>query len=473
RQLPRRTLAWMYGVVALLNLAGWLTLVAFVVPGHFYVPQQGVFGVGLGVLAFTFGLRHAFDADHIAAIDNTTRKLLEERGGRPPVSVGFWFSLGHSTVVVVMVGLIAFGVHTLAGAVSDQDSFLERNAGLFGASVSGVFLVLLGVLNLVVLLGIIGVFRRLRHGEYDEAELEAQLARRGLMNRFFGGLMRFVRRPVHIYPIGVLFGFGFDTVTEVALLAVAGAAAASALPWYAVLVLPVLFTAGMALMDTSDGVFMNSAYGWAFAKPIRKIFYNMVVTTVSVIVALVIGVIEAISVIADGANLTGGGARRHRRHRPELCRVRHRRGLHPRLGRRPRRLAPWPDRGPLDHLYPPHQRHCPRRIGPPKKPNPSTTAGIPPEQHHRGRHLGCVSKPCLMSFLMGPWCMAIGAGVESSLRAKFEVVLPHLDERSARLVLAGEARSGAPRVFRTTGPAAGHAATCWFRYSVRTSCGVL
>jgi high-affinity nickel-transport protein len=295
----------MYGAVLLLNILGWVTLVGFVIPGRFHIPHQGVFGVGLGVLAFTFGLRHAFDADHIAAIDNTTRKLLEERGD-PPLSVGFWFSLGHSTVVVVMVGLIAFGVHALAGAISNQNSFLERNAGLFGASVSGVFLLVLGILNLVVLLGIVGVFRRMRHGVYDEAELERQLARRGLMNRFFGGLMRFVRRPVHIYPIGVLFGFGFDTATEVALLAIAGAAVASALPWYAILVLPILFTAGMSLMDTSDGVFMNSAYGWAFARPVRKIFYNMVVTSISVIVALVIGVIEVLGVIAQGSGITAG-----------------------------------------------------------------------------------------------------------------------------------------------------------------------
>ncbi|MGH3098993.1 MAG: HoxN/HupN/NixA family nickel/cobalt transporter [Streptosporangiales bacterium] len=298
--------AWMYGAVGLLHLIGWVTLLAFVVPGQFHVPGKGVFGVALGVTAYTLGMRHAFDADHIAAIDNTTRKLREERG-RQPITVGFWFSLGHSTVVTAMVAAIAFGVHTLARNIRNQNSFVEQYAGVFGASVSGVFLLIIGLLNLVVLVGIVGVFARMRRGEYREAELEDQLAKRGLMNRFFGGLMRFVRRPWHIYPIGVLFGFGFDTVTEVALLAIAGTAAGVAgLPWYAVLVLPVLFTAGMTVLDSSNGAFMNSAYGWAFAKPVRKVFYNMTVTTISVIVAVVVGVIELIGVIAGQLGITTG-----------------------------------------------------------------------------------------------------------------------------------------------------------------------
>jgi high-affinity nickel-transport protein len=295
---------WMYGVILLINAAGWLTLLAAVVPGHFHVPGKGAFGIGLGVLAFTFGLRHAFDVDHIAAIDNTTRKIREERGAHP-VSVGFWFSLGHSTIVVVMVGAIAFGLHALAGAVSRSDSPLHTVTGIIGAGVSGVFLIIIGALNLVVMASIVGVFRRMRRGSYDEAELEAQLDKRGFMNRFFGGLMRFVRRPWHIYPIGVLFGFGFDTVTEVALLTVAGSAVSTGLPWYAVLVLPVLFTAGMMAMDTTDGAFMNGAYGWAFAKPVRKVFYNLTVTGISVVVALVIGLIELLGVI--GSSLHAGG----------------------------------------------------------------------------------------------------------------------------------------------------------------------
>jgi high-affinity nickel-transport protein len=294
----------MYGFVALLHLLGWGTLVLFVLPDDLHVGGKA-FGVGLALTAYTLGMRHAFDADHIAAIDNTTRKLREERG-RQPVSVGFWFSLGHSTVVVAMVTAIAFGVRVLAREITDQHSFLAKYAGVFGASVSGIFLLLIGLLNLVVLVGIVSVFRRMRHGEYDEDELEEQLAKRGLMNRFFGGLMRLVTRPVHIYPIGVLFGFGFDTVTEIALLAVAGSAVATGLPWYAVLVLPVLFTAGMSLLDTTDGAFMNGAYGWAFAKPVRKVFYNIAVTTISVVVAMVIGLIEVVGVITAETGASGG-----------------------------------------------------------------------------------------------------------------------------------------------------------------------
>jgi high-affinity nickel-transport protein len=302
---PWGTYVWMYGVVLLLNVVGWVTLAFFVVPGGFHIPGKGAFGLGLGVVAFSLGLRHAFDADHIAAIDNTTRKIREDRG-KQPVSVGFWFSLGHSTVVVVMVAVIAFGVHSLVGSVQNDNSSLHAITNTLGASVSGVFLIIIGVMNLIVLVGIVGVFRRMRHGTYDEAELEAQLDKRGFMNRFFGGLMKFVTRPWHIYPIGVLFGFGFDTVTEVLLLAIAGSAVATGLPWYAVLVLPILFTAGMALMDTTDGAFMNGAYGWAFAKPVRKVFYNMTVTVISVVVALVIGIIELLGVIGSGVNATGG-----------------------------------------------------------------------------------------------------------------------------------------------------------------------
>jgi high-affinity nickel-transport protein len=301
----RSAFIWMYAVVAVLHLLGWGTLLLFVLPGHFDLGTKGTFGIGLGLTAYTLGLRHAFDADHIAAIDNTTRKLQEERRHRP-VTVGFWFSLGHSTVVVVMVALIAFGVHALAGEVSTQNSWVEKYGDIFGTLVSGIFLMIIGVLNLIILLGIIDVFRRMRHGEYDEDALEKQLANRGMMNRFFGRLMRFVNRPWHIYPIGVLFGFGFDTVTEVTLLVIAGAAVAGAVPWYAVLVLPVLFTAGMALMDTSDGVFMNSAYGWAFARPVRKVYYNMTITAISVFIAVVIGVIEVLHVIADTTGIDSG-----------------------------------------------------------------------------------------------------------------------------------------------------------------------
>lgn len=307
----RRSLWGMAGFVVLLHVLGFGVLFGLVVPQHYHLGgDHPVFTVGVGILAYTFGLRHAFDADHIAAVDNTTRKLLADEAdaprGRKPLSVGFWFSLGHSTIVFALTFLLAVGVRTLAGPVEDDNSTLHSVTGVVGASVSGVFLWILGILNLVVLLGILRVFRDMRGGRYDEQELEEHLNKRGLMNRFLGGLTRSVRKPWHIYPIGVLFGLGFDTATEVGLLVIAGGAAAFALPFYAILVLPVLFAAGMCLMDTIDGVFMNAAYGWAFAKPVRKVFYNLTITTISVAVALVIGTIELVGVLADQANITSG-----------------------------------------------------------------------------------------------------------------------------------------------------------------------
>jgi high-affinity nickel-transport protein len=299
-----------------------------------------VFNVGVGVLAYTFGLRHAFDADHIAAVDNTTRKLLADNAAadniaarsavadtsaartaaadtpaaeiaaidtaRKPLSVGFWFSLGHSTIVFLLTFLLSLGVKALAGPVENQNSALHSVTGIIGASVSGVFLWILGILNLVVLLGIISVFRKMRRGHFDEGELEAQLNKRGFMNRFLGGLTKSITKSWQIYPVGVLFGLGFDTATEVGLLVLAGGAAAFNLPFYSILILPILFAAGMCLMDTIDGVFMNVAYGWAFMKPVRKVFYNITITAVSVAVALIIGTIELISVLADQAKITSG-----------------------------------------------------------------------------------------------------------------------------------------------------------------------
>lgn len=301
----RRSLAGMATFVALLHLAGFGVLVFLVAPAHYSLGATGVFGIGIGVLAYTLGLRHAFDADHIAAIDNTTRKLLAD-GGRKPLSVGFWFSLGHSTVVFGLTFLLGVGVRALAGQVGDDSSVLHAVTGVVGSSVSGVFLWIIGLVNLGVLVGIVGVFRRMRRGEYDEAELEEHLAKRGVMNRFLGGLTRAVRRPWHIYPIGFLFGLGFDTATEVTLLVLAGGAAAFALPFYAVLVLPVLFAAGMSLLDTVDGVFMNVAYGWAFARPVRKVYYNITITGLSVAVALVIGTIELVGVLVQETGTTSG-----------------------------------------------------------------------------------------------------------------------------------------------------------------------
>jgi nickel/cobalt transporter (NiCoT) family protein len=304
----RRSIAGMAGFIVLLHVVGFVVLLGFVAPERFDLGTSGVYTVGIGVLAYTFGLRHAFDADHIAAVDNTTRKLLADRaeGRRRPLSVGFWFSLGHSTIVFLLTFLLSVGVRALAGQVEDDGSELHSVTGVIGASVSGVFLWILGILNLVVLVGIVSIFRRMRRGQFDEAELERQLNNRGFMNRFLGGLTKAIRKPWQIYPVGVLFGLGFDTATEVGLLVLAGGAAVFDLPFYAILVLPVLFAAGMCLMDTVDGVFMNFAYGWAFAKPVRKVFYNITITAISVAVALVIGTIELISVLVDQAGIRSG-----------------------------------------------------------------------------------------------------------------------------------------------------------------------
>jgi high-affinity nickel-transport protein len=314
----RRSLGGMLGFIILLHVVGFGVLFGFVIPSHYHLGgDHPVFNIGVGVLAYTFGLRHAFDADHIAAVDNTTRKLMADNvdrraAGTPeerirkPLSVGFWFSLGHSTIVFGLAFLLSAGVKALAGQVENDKSGLHSVTGVIGASVSGVFLWIIGILNFVVLLGIVRVFREMRHGRYNEAELEEQLNKRGFMNRFLNGLTKSVRKAWHIYPVGVLFGLGFDTATEVGLLVIAGGAAAFNLPFYAILVLPVLFAAGMCLMDTVDGVFMNGAYGWAFAKPVRKVFYNITITTVSITVAVVIGTIELVGVLADQAKITSG-----------------------------------------------------------------------------------------------------------------------------------------------------------------------
>ncbi len=299
----RRSLVGMATFVLLLHVLGWGTLVALVVPANYQVGGQ-LFGIGLGVTAYTLGLRHAFDADHIAAIDNTTRKLMTE--GQRPMSVGFWFSLGHSSVVFVMVTLLAFGIRALAGAIEDDQSSLQQITGLWGTSVSGIFLIVIGLVNLAALVGILKVFHKMRSGTFDEQELEKQLDQRGFLNRILGRATRAVTEPWHMYPVGLLFGLGFDTVTEVGLLVIAGGAAAAALPWWAILTLPVLFAAGMSLLDSIDGSFMNFAYGWAFAKPVRKIYYNITVTSLSVAVALVIGVIELLSVLTEKLDITAG-----------------------------------------------------------------------------------------------------------------------------------------------------------------------
>jgi high-affinity nickel-transport protein len=299
----RRAAALAFMILAL-HVVGFGLLLVFVVPNHFDLGAgSGVFGIGLGITAYTLGLRHAFDADHIGAIDNTTRKLMTE--GQRPLSVGFFFSLGHSTIVFALAALFAVGIRGLSGDVSDDGSALHKATGLIGPAISGSFLFIIGLINLAVLLSIMRIFRRMRHGDYDEQQLEHQLNSRGFMNRFLSRATRAVKQPWHMYPVGVLFGLGFDTATEIALLATAGAAATGGLPFYAILCLPILFAAGMSLLDTIDGAFMNFAYGWAFSKPVRKIYYNITITGLSVMVALLIGTIELIQVFSDKFSLTG------------------------------------------------------------------------------------------------------------------------------------------------------------------------
>ena len=279
-------------------------LLAITVEEGFSLGNGTAFGFALGITAYTLGVRHAFDADHIAAIDTVTRKLVQ--GGRRPLSVGFFFSLGHSTIVFVLAILLAIGIRGLSGAVENDSSTLNDVTGAIGPTVAGTFLVLMGVLNLVILVGIVRVFMRMREGHYDEAELETQLDSRGFLNRFFGRATRAVRKPWQMYPVGFLFGLGFDTATEIALLATAGTAAAGELPLYAVLSLPILFAAGMSLFDTIDGAFMSFAYRWAFLRPVRKVFYNMTITSLSVLVALVIGPISLAGVLSDEFTIEGG-----------------------------------------------------------------------------------------------------------------------------------------------------------------------
>ena len=299
----KRSLLGMGGFILLLHVAGWGVLIGLVTPQGYTVGGQ-LMGVGLGVTAYTLGMRHAFDADHIAAIDNTTRKLMGE--GKRPLSVGFWFSLGHSSVVFIMVALVAFGVRALATQLGNDSSALQQATGVWGMAVSGTFLILIGLINLAALIGILKVFAGMRRGRFDEAELEEQLDKRGFLNRILGRVTRAVTKPWHMYPVGLLFGLGFDTVTEVGLLVVAGGAAAANLPWWAVLTLPILFAAGMSLLDTIDGSFMNFAYGWAFSRPVRKIYYNITITALSVAVALLIGGIEIISILTEKLDITTG-----------------------------------------------------------------------------------------------------------------------------------------------------------------------
>jgi high-affinity nickel-transport protein len=284
---PERLQLRGYGAVILaLHVVGW---------GLVYLAASDYpFLVGLAGLAYTFGLRHAFDADHIAAIDNTTRKLMA--GQSRPLGVGFFFALGHSSVVFIMTLAIAVAAHAIGGALPSM-----RSAGeLIGTTVSGVFLYAIGIVNLLVMLDVLRVFRAMRRGDSVNArQLEARLQSGGLMGRWFRGVFGLVTRPRHLYWVGLLFGLGFDTATEVALLTTAGVAASQALPLWAVLSLPIVFAAGMSLLDTADGVLMCGAYGWALDNPLKKVFYNLSVTGLSVVVALFVGTIELVAIVTD------------------------------------------------------------------------------------------------------------------------------------------------------------------------------
>jgi nickel/cobalt transporter (NiCoT) family protein len=265
-----------------------------------YLPRNPAL-TGLATLAYTFGLRHAFDADHIAAIDNTTRKLLQD--GKRPVGTGFFFSLGHSTIVFSLTA----GLAVAAGTVHSRIPTLQAYGSTIGASVSGTFLILVGALNLVVLLDVVGVFRRMKGGHYDEQDLERALLNQGFLARF---LLERVGSRIDaswkMYPLGVLFGLGFDTATEIGLLALAAGVATNHVPFLAVISLPLIFAAGMSLMDTADGAFMSHAYGWAFSSPVRKVYYNISVTSLSVAVAWLVGAIELLQVLAAKLALHGG-----------------------------------------------------------------------------------------------------------------------------------------------------------------------
>jgi high-affinity nickel-transport protein len=255
---------------------------------------------GLGLVAYVFGLRHGVDADHIAAIDNTTRKLIQE--GKKPLTVGTWFSLGHSTVVVALIFLLVVSTRAIA-----VDIPTLRGAGsIIGTVISGSFLWLVGLINVGIVLGIYRVFKQMRQGNADRAKLEKLLQERGFMNRYFGNFFKTVNKPWQLYPVGILFGLGFDTASEIALIAISvGIGVTQSVPLWIILILPVMFTCGMVLVDTLDGVSMRLAYGWAFLKPVRKIYYNLTITLISVLVAFVIGGIEVLQVLSGELNLNG------------------------------------------------------------------------------------------------------------------------------------------------------------------------
>ena len=288
----RQRLVRLYAFLVVFNVVAWGLVLIAAASYPILLPTA--------FLAYTFGLRHAVDADHIAAIDNSTRKLMQD--GQRPVAVGLFFSLGHSTIVVALSIVIAVS----AGLVSDVPT-LRSAGGLIGTAISATFLLAIGLINLVVLLDIYRMFRKVSAGGgYDEQSLEDYLSNRGLLARVFRPALRMIRKSWHMYPLGVLFGLGFDTASEVALLGLAATSGASHVPVWYIILLPAVFAAGMSLVDATDGVLMLGAYGWAYVKPIRKLYYNLNITLVSVLIAFVIGGIEALNVIGAELGLSGG-----------------------------------------------------------------------------------------------------------------------------------------------------------------------
>jgi len=290
----RARIIGIYAFLILLNLAAWLwTAAAF----HDFPVL-----LGTAFLAYSFGLRHAVDADHIAAIDNVTRKLMQE--GKRPIAVGLFFSLGHSTIVVGLSIVIAI---TTTALQTQFDTF-KSVGGAIGTLVSAFFLFAIAFANILVLISIYRAFRSVKNGgRFAEEDLDLALANRGLLGRLFRGFFRTVEHSWQMYPLGVLFGLGFDTATEVGLLGISATQASQGLPIWSILVFPALFTAGMTLVDTTDSILMLGAYGWAFVKPVRKLYYNLTITAVSIIVAMIVAGLEVLNLIGDRLGLTDGG----------------------------------------------------------------------------------------------------------------------------------------------------------------------
>ncbi|MDR6553713.1 HoxN/HupN/NixA family nickel/cobalt transporter [Paenibacillus qinlingensis] len=285
------------------NWAGYVIVIILLhvlgLVGLYTVAQSSPAFWGIGLLAYTLGMRHAFDVDHIAAIDNTVRKLVQQK--KNPLGVGFYFSLGHSSVVFVMAIVTAFSVQWAARELP----WMQRFGGVIGASVSGLFLVIIGVINLLILISLYKMFLKFRGGEYNNNEFEELLESRGFIARLIKPLFSFITKSWHVYPLGFLFGLGFDTASEIALLAISAHAAKDAIPFIGVISLPLLFAAGMSLFDTADGMFMTKAYKWAFHTPVRKIYYNLTVTALAVVAALIIGVIELGQVLSEEFSMEG------------------------------------------------------------------------------------------------------------------------------------------------------------------------